>query len=193
MHTKLSKSAMMTKFLSEESTTRKQETLELKDELRAVRTERDSLAMEVLQLRADVEHNERREKEHQQLQATLMAYENEGLERAREAVEERDVLIQHLTSKLEQATETLGLEREKQRQRRHIIFPSRSQDGDTEDAKVIQDETQLLDELKRAKEATRKYEAILEKTKADAAKNEIAWMVRCEKLEKELQNLKGTT
>ena len=91
--------------------------------MRELTLERDKLATEVQRLRTEHSLHKQAEQEHDLLKERMRSYENHSLERAEKAIRERDERIGDLSTQLERALETLEIERERQRQRRQIIFP----------------------------------------------------------------------
>jgi hypothetical protein len=76
------------------------EVIKLDQELLKVKAERDSLVIEVQQLRAAVAHHNVERKEHQLLKEILVKYEIEGLEQAKDIIAQRDGVIRDLTCRL---------------------------------------------------------------------------------------------
>jgi hypothetical protein len=114
------------KELDEEAALRNDEAIALHDQLDVVKEERDGLATEVEQLRARVAFLERKEKEQAMSAIMLHKYEEHGLDQTGKAIAMRDTIINDLVGRLERALDLVQLEREQQRQRRQIIFPSRT-------------------------------------------------------------------
>jgi len=182
---------MICKTLNDESSIRKQEAFDLKEEVRDLKMERDELATQVQRLRTEVSLHKQEQQEHAVLRQRMTAYENNSLEQAESAIRERDQLIGDLSAKLERALETLEIERERQRQRRQIIFPGAktAQQHASSEVSSSTDVASLQEELRKAKEAAKSSAALLEATKKEAAKREIALTVRCENLESRLKSL----
>jgi hypothetical protein len=82
------------------------------------------MSEELTRLRAQVQSQENQQAEYSETKKKLREYESIGLDRAEDAIQSRDLIISNLSFKLEQSLDLLELEREKQRQRRQIIFPS---------------------------------------------------------------------
>jgi hypothetical protein len=193
---KLSKFATIAKDLNEESAMRKQEALKLEDDLMDVKAERDSMALELDQLRAAAVQHEVERMEHEALKEMLRNYEMKGLGRAKETVDQRDSTILDLASKLERAMGMVEIERMKQRQRRQIIFPSRASHpgpsashpmpetaGDTE----IPTTLSLDEQLRLAKEQAHIAQIKFELSQADAARTAAAFQSRVDHLERRLE------
>ena len=190
MNLKLSKFAMMCNDLNEESEIRRNEALRLEADLKKVTEERDSLTTENLKLRTEVEQSLKLGEESRELQERMVRSENNSLEQTADAITLRDEVIVDLSSKLRQALERLEDERAQVRQRRQIIFPTARTIQHNHQAEGANKIAALNDELKRAKEEARRQELVTEQVKADAAKKEVAWMVRLENLERQVAKLK---
>jgi hypothetical protein len=193
MQAKLSKMASMCEELNRESELRQHEAADLNQEMINTRAERDVLAAQVEELRAEAILFQREKLEHRQLREILHKYETEGLARAHDAIEQRDQVIKALSTRLERTLETLDMERQQQRQRRQIIFPSRSslpgslEYGSTSPNGEL---AALKEELRVAHEHTLQAKVALESTKAEANEVDEAWMARYMQLENEFQLLK---
>jgi hypothetical protein len=167
------------KDLNEEAALRNEEALFLHQELGVIRSERDEMATEIEKLKAQLAIQERREQEHRKAEETLKQYEQKGLNGADKAIQTRGAIIIDLAGRLELALDTLDVEREQQRQRRQIIFPTaRASNTDIGD--------ELESELKETKEALRESLSAMESMRHDSQMNEIAWKVRNESLERQL-------
>lgn len=203
MHYKLSKFATIAKDLNEESALRKQEALKLEDDLMDVKAERDLLALEVSQLRATTAQHEVERIDHRALKDTVKKYEEEGLERARETIDQRDDIIRDLAGKLERALGMVEIERMKQRQRRQIIFPVRAShplpsglhsiiDGSvtslTSLATTGTTEPSFDEQLRLAKEQAHAAQMKFELSQADAVRTAAAFRQRVEHLERRLDS-----
>jgi hypothetical protein len=184
MHFKHSKISMICKELNEESSTRKQEAVTLEADVRELKIERDSLATQVQQLRAEVSLHEQERQEHRLLREKITQYENGALDHADEAIRERDELIVELSMRLERTMETLEMEREQQRQRRQIIFPVAKTTPEIPSSKCV---AALEEELRIAKEAQTSSQNVLEASKKEAAKREATLIARCEELARRLK------
>lgn len=123
-HAKLQKYAHLCKELNEEAELRSEEVLVLHKELEDARCERDEIASELEKARARISEYERNDVERQKAELTIQRYEERGLDGADTAIKTRDMIIADLTTRLGRALDCLELEREQQRQRRQIIFPS---------------------------------------------------------------------
>lgn len=189
MYSKLSKFASIAKDLDEQSRLRNKEEIKTDEELRQVKAERDALAMEVEKLRAALAHHDMERKEHQMIKETVAKYESEGLQRAREAIAQRDSVIRDLTSRLRKALETIDLERRKQAQRRQIIFPQRgSLPTPSSFAPGWSGNVEVLPrgDLEQANERARVAEIRLENAQAVAARSDAAYRARIAELEAKL-------
>jgi hypothetical protein len=165
------------KDLDEEAALRNEEAIALHHQVDVVKDERDGLATEVEQLRARVAFLERKEKEQAMSEIMLHKYEEHGLDKTGKAIVMRDTIINDLAGRLERALDLVQLEREQQRQRRQIIFPSRTANPDGHE---------LEGELRTTKEALRATQQAMESMKHDAEKKEVAWKLRIEHLERQL-------
>mmetsp|Transcript_41973 Transcript_41973/g.101139 ORF Transcript_41973/g.101139 Transcript_41973/m.101139 type:complete len:500 (+) Transcript_41973:148-1647(+) len=143
--------------LNEEAEFRTEEAMNLHVELDSVSRERDEMATEVETLRAKVAEYERRDEERRKAEEILQQYEEHGLGFATREIGARDAIIQDLSKRLEFALDTLSMEREKQNQRRHIIFPNqRNQHNSSSDT------TAMEQELKATKESLQRAEETIE-------------------------------
>jgi len=179
MHCKLEKFAGMSKGLSDESLVRSEEAISLRRELDDVRAERDDMAAELQRLRAQVRLQEQEKALQKEMRASLRRMEVEGLDRAASSIQVRDKLTVDLAMRLEQALDTLEVEREAQRQRRQIIFPVARTHSSGDD---------LAQELKDTKEELRASQAMLESVQAEAERREVALRVQCEHLQEQLRS-----
>lgn len=123
-HVKLQKYAALCKDLNEEATLRNEEVISLHKELDSLRIERDQMAGELEIARAIIAGHERDATERKRLEAKILQYESRGLEEAEAAIRTRDIIIDDLSVRLAKALDVLETEREQQRQRRQIIFPT---------------------------------------------------------------------
>ena len=183
--------SMISKTLNDESSIRRQDALILEEEVRVLTLERDKLATEVQRLRTECSLHKQAEQEHDLLKAKMSSYESHSLERAKKAIRERDETIGDLSTQLERALEMLELERERQRQRRQIIFPgaaTKTAQPRADDSSVV-DVAALQQQLRKAKDAAKTSQRLLDASRAEAAKREIALTVRCENLESRLKSM----
>ena len=188
MTAKLSKMSSVCQELNAESEVQKQEAMNLRQELSHTTDERDALIAIVEESRAKASIFEREQQEHSLLKKILIQYETEGLVKANEAVQQRNKVISDLSTRLERTMETLQVERQQQRQRRQIIFPSRNSisstvSGDNQDA------SSLKEQLRAAIKKTQQVQSALESTKAEADRNDKAWTTKCQELETQLKSL----
>lgn len=174
MHLKHSKISMICKELNEESSIRKQEAFRLEEDVKALTMERDNLATEAQQLRAELSLYNSEKQEHQLLRQKIAQFEDRALGRAEAAIRDRDQTINDLSTRLERTMETLLIEREHQRQRRQIIFPV------AKNASQALPETPLSTHLVALREELR----IAKDTAEKAKENEVALNTRCEELER---------
>jgi type III secretory pathway component EscV len=175
---------MICKELNEESSIRKQEAVTLEADVCEFKKERDSLATQVQQLRAEVSLHKQEKQEHRLLRETLTQYENGSLDRADEGIRARDELIADLSVRLERTMETLEMERELQRQRRQIIFPVAKSTPEIPFSKNV---AALEEELRIAKEAATFSQNLLEASKKEAAQREATLIAHCEELARRLK------
>lgn len=186
MQNKLSRFATIAKELNEQSSLRYLEVIKLDQELLKVKAERDSLVIEVQQLRAAVAHHNVERKEHQLLKEILVKYEIEGLEQAKDIIAQRDGVIRDLTCRLEKAMETIDLERRTQRQRRQIIFPARAAPVVYASSLGHAEFVPSTEEFAQAREQARSAEIRLENALGEAARSEAAYRARIAILEARL-------
>ena len=123
MHLKLSKLSMMCKELNDESAKRKEDSTSLRSDLSRVRAERNALSSDMDTLCARLSLYEKEGIQNDSIHAALSDVESSALDRADDAIERRDSVIDELSSRLRSTVETLEIERHQQRQRRQIIFP----------------------------------------------------------------------
>lgn len=177
---------MICKELNEESSIRKQEAVSLQADVCELKIERDNLATQVQQLHAEVSLHEQEKQEHRLLREKITHYENCALDRADEAIRERDELIADLSVRLERTMETLEIEREQQRQRRQIIFPVAKSPPEIPSSKSA---AALEEELRIAKEAAKSAQNLLEALKEEATRRKATLIARCEELERRLKGV----
>ena len=176
-HFKLQKFANLCKDLNDEAALRNEEALSLHQELGVIRSERDEMATEIEKLKGQLAIQERREQDHRKAEEMLKQYEQKGLDGADKAIQTRDAIILDLAGRLERALDTLDVEREQQRQRRQIIFPTaRASNTDITD--------ELESELKETKEALRESLSTMDAMRHDSQNKEMAWKARVESLER---------
>lgn len=178
----------MCKDLNEEAALRNEEALTLHQELGVIRSERDDMATEIEKLKGQLAIQEKREQEHQKVEETLKQYEQKGLDGADKAIQTRDAIILDLTCRLERALDTLDVEREQQRQRRQIIFPTASSRAASNSRVAsnyyIGDE--LESELKETKDALRESLSTMNAMGYEFQTKEMAWKVKIESLERQV-------
>ena len=131
-------------------------------------------------LRGRVAFFERKLEEQLSLETFLPKYEQRRLDNADSAIQMRDAVINDLSGRLERALDLLVLEREQQRQRRQIIFPSRATNSDGRHG------DELEAELRSTKEALRVSQAAEESIKHESEKKEVAFLLRIDQLERQL-------
>mmetsp|Transcript_5092 Transcript_5092/g.7371 ORF Transcript_5092/g.7371 Transcript_5092/m.7371 type:complete len:555 (+) Transcript_5092:72-1736(+) len=192
---KMANFAIIAKDLNEELTLRNQDAIKVEDECMKVKVERDNLALEVESLRTKVSQYEIELVDFDTIKSTMKRYEVESLEQANKAIEKRDEIIQNLSTKLERALTVIGAERQQQRQRRQIIFPSRTSQpvSDSSDkAGFHRDVACSHEELRLLKTQRAEAQAKFEQVKAEARSTESAYKLRIATLEKELKSLSGS-
>lgn len=192
MHAKLSTFANIAKDLNEESAFRKREAIQLEDELMSVRSERDTLALQVEQLQTATAQYKLEQVEHAALKERMKAYELEGLGRSKETTDQRDEMIRTLAVKLESTLEALDMERKNQRQRRQIIFPPRG--GGASHPIPMQpppppDVSQLSHELTLARKEAQMSDMRLAHAQSESARTEAAYRAKIETLERQLDQM----
>ena len=167
----------MCKDLNEEAALRNEEALSLHQEVDVVRAERDGLISEVASLKATVELLERRAQEDAKSKGSISENQHTRLSAGEDAIRTRDAVINDLSTKLDQALETIMVEREQQRQRRQIIFPShRPAPSADEEA-----------ELEMTKAALRETQLDLDALRREQDRERLESMIRIEKLERQLE------
>jgi len=186
MHLKLSKMSMMCKDLNDESAKRKEEALSVQTTLAKVRADRNSLQSEVESLRARIALYETEDVENDLVSQSLREMENDGLDDADAAIEERDKALRSMTSQLRRTLDSLELERRQQKERRQIIFPNTSQakKSTSMNAKQANESSffnPLLGMTRNAEEGHVDRRAL-----AEPLRNEQSLQLRCEELEREL-------
>ena len=186
MHGKFQKYSTLCKDLNEEAEFRNEEALNLHNELNAVRLQRDQMATELEELHARIRHYERNDQERKKSELILQQYEQRGLDGVDRAIRCRDVIIQDLEARLERALNCLDLERQQQRQRRQIIFPSQRPSHYVQGGGRF-DNDELEEELKSTKDSLRDCQNTVEALKRENQKKEVEWMVRIEQLERQLE------
>jgi hypothetical protein len=205
---KLDKFANLARNLNDESSFRVEESKSLKEELKEVKAERDRMAAELEQLRAAVQVHEEEREEHRKIQEKIAKYESSGLHQAEQAIAVRDEMIAKLTARLGSTLDTLALEREQLRQRRQIIFPPTSSNGrngyyqmnghsvnrnDKQGAHVSTNQTTSQDnastdeEILRLRSQLLESQRLLHQTQMEAKQKETDLLLRCETLEKQLE------
>lgn len=195
MHSKLSKFATIAKDLNDQSRLRSLEGQKLEEELQVVKKERDLLASDVNRLSASLAHRDVERKEHELLKQIVAKYESEGLQRARELIAQRDYVIQDLSRRLEQALDTIELERRRHSHRRQIIFPQQTSlpvppaHPSIVTSFKIDPQSGLREELDRANEQIRFATIRLENAQAVAERSEAAYSARIAELEAKLSAL----
>lgn len=179
---KLEKYASLCKDLNEEAALRSREAVELHRELDIVRFERDELATELQTAKATIAQYERREKERNKAEILIRDYELKGLDGAERAIKTRDSIITDLSGRLERTLDLLEAEREQQRQRRQIFFPSpRPSHGDNDGG--IDFEV----ELKNTKDSLREQQFAMEALQRETERKELEWKLKLENLERQLE------
>lgn len=183
MQVKVQKYATLCQDLNEEAALRNEEALTLHRELDAVRAERDKMATELEKASAIIAQYEKNEEERVKSDLILQHYEQKGLDGADRAVKTRDSIIDDLSGRLERALDMLALEREQQRQRRQIIFPTQRpqppSNGKTSDDSDV--------ELKVTRDALRDCKGAMESLRRDNERKELEGKLKIESLERQLE------
>ena len=185
-HVKLQKYAALCKDLNEEATLRNEEVISLHKELDSLRVERDQMAGELETARAVIANHERDALERKKLEERLQQYESRGLDEAEHAIKTRDFVIADLSCRLEKTLDVLELEREQQRQRRQIIFP-------TQRPSVSNDQADLATELKNTKARLSDVQAELHALQRLTEHKEAEWISQIGAFEGELNARRGET
>ncbi len=123
---------------------RNEEVISLHKEVDSLRIERDQMAGDLEIARAVIANNKRDAVERRKLEEKLLQYESRGLDEAENAIKTRDAIIADLSARLEKTLDVLEIEREQQRQRRQIIFP-------TQRVSLSSDQEDLASELRNTK------------------------------------------
>lgn len=176
---KLQKYAGLCKDLNEEAMLRNNEVISLHKEMDLLRSERDQLAGELEAARATILEYEKDALERKKIDAKIQHYESKGLDEAEVAIKRRDAIIVDLSTRLEKALDLMELEREQQRQRRQIIFP-------TQRASVSGEQHDVATELKMTKDTLSDVQAELHALQLNSKKREAEWLSRIEALERQL-------
>ena len=183
MYVKFQKYSTLCKDLNEEAEFRNEEALNLHNELNAVRSQRDQMTTEIEKLRARISQYERNDQERRKSELLLQQYEQKGLDGVEKAIQCRDGIIQDLAARLERALDCLRQEREQQRQRRQIIFPTQRPTHYVQGRSGVEVEA----ELKSTKESLQACQDTVESLKRENKRRELEWMVRLEELERQLE------
>lgn len=107
MHFKLKNFTMMFKDVEKESLGFKDQVEKVNKDVTVVKGERDALSSELEILKARVAMYEKQEAENEEIRRLLRENQNETLDIADRAIHERDVIIEELTARLQEATSLL--------------------------------------------------------------------------------------
>ncbi|GFH55709.1 hypothetical protein CTEN210_12185 [Chaetoceros tenuissimus] len=107
MHFKLKNFTMMFKDVEKESLEFKDQVEKVNKDVSVVKGERDALSSELEILKARVAMYEKQEAENEEIRRLLRENQNETLDIADRAIHERDVIIEELTARLQEATSLL--------------------------------------------------------------------------------------
>lgn len=107
MHFKLKNFTMMFKDVEKESLGFKDQVEKVNKDVTVVKGERDALSSELEILKARVAMYEKQEAENEEIRRLLRENQNETLDVADRAIHERDVIIEELTARLQEATSLL--------------------------------------------------------------------------------------
>lgn len=180
-HVKLQKYAGLCQDLNEEATIRNEEVISLHKEVGSLRLERDQMAAELETARATIAQHERDAQERKVLETKQQYYESKGLDEADAAIKKRDAVIEDLSTRLRKTLDILEVEREQQRQRRQIIFPSQRVFATT-------DQQDLYTELKNTRASLEEVRSELHSLQRTSQQREAEWMARIESLERQLKD-----
>jgi hypothetical protein len=111
MHMKLSKLAMMCKDLNDESASRKEQVELARNDRDVMRQERNAMTSELELLRTRVQMYEKQEIEHVELRRIVREKQYETLAIADKAISQRDIMIEQLTSRLNEALQVINDEK----------------------------------------------------------------------------------
>ena len=173
-HVKLQKYASLCLDLNEEATMRNEEVIFLHKETESLRLQRDEMAGELEAARATIAQYERDAQERKVLETMLQYHESTGLDEAVAAIKMRDSIVEDLSARLRKTMDVLQLEREQQRQRRQIIFPTQRTSASAEQQN-----------LEASLESTR---AALEEVQCISQQRESEWVARINDLERQLKD-----
>eukprot|EP00980_Cylindrotheca_fusiformis_P011518 scaffold2708_cov119-Cylindrotheca_fusiformis.AAC.6 len=174
LHERLQKYASLCRELNEEAEFRNEEAHNLHIELKSVRMERDKLAVELKEMRAILDDYERNDQERRKSELLLQQYEQKGLDGVDREIKTRDEIINDLSTRLERALECVKFEREKQRQRRQIIFPVQRTSQDFEG----RTDQELEAELRATRESLHNAQQTVEALRLEKKNQDFKWMKR---------------
>lgn len=183
LHIKLQKYASLCKDLNEEAEFRNEEALNLHIQLDSVRSQRDEMGTELEKLRALLADYVRNDQERRKSEVLLQQYEQKGLDGVDREIKTRDAIIGDLATRLERALDCLTFEREKQRQRRRIIFPNQ---GSVQNMQGRAD-GELEAKLRATRDSLHHSQRTVEVLRLENTAKEIQWIARVEELEKKLE------
>ena len=176
---KLQKFGHLCRDLNEEATIRNGEAIELHRKIDSVRQDRDKLSAELEAAKAKIKQYENDLKEQPRIMG-MQRLEAKKLDGVEKSIQTRDKIIVDLSTRLDRALKSLEFERDQQRQRRQIIFPSQRSSLSLEGGDLEAD-------MKVAKENLRDSQATVESLQHTMMKKEQEWMLKFEHLERQLE------
>jgi hypothetical protein len=137
------------------------------------------MATELEKVRARLADHERNDKERRKSELLLQQYEQKGLDGVDREIKTRDAIVEDLATRLERTLDCLSFEREKQRQRRHIIFPNQRAS--------LNMQGRAGGRLEAERDSLHDSQRTVESLRLENKNKEIQWMARIEQLEKQLE------
>jgi hypothetical protein len=159
--------------------------ISLHKEVDSLRLERDEMAGELETAQATIVKYERDAHERKLMETKLQYYESKGLDEADSAIKTRDAIIDDLSARLRKTLDILQVEREQQRQRRQIIFP-------TQRTSVSADQQDIETELNSTRFELEEVRSELHSLRRTSRQRETEWKTRIETLEGRLKVLWST-
>ena len=153
----------------------------LHKETESLRLQRDEMAGELEAARATIAQYERDAQERKVLETMLQYHESTGLDEAVAAIKMRDSIVEDLSARLRKTMDVLQLEREQQRQRRQIIFP-------TQRTSASADQQNLEASLESTRAALEEVQSELQSLQRISQQRESEWVARINDLERQLKD-----
>ena len=150
-----------------------------------MRQDRDKISAELEKAEAKIAKYENGKNKHPRID-TMMQNLESNLDGVDRAIKIRDTIIEDLSTRLERALHHLEYERDLQRRRRQIIFPSQQRSSSFSEGRP--EEHGLLEaEVKIARQNLRESQIAIESLQHQMNKREHEWMVKLEHLERQLE------